>query len=305
MDSSATRPQRWLSVDVALVPSFLPRDAAHRAGTVYIVVDVIRATTTLSVLFERGCRRVLVASGIEAARRAREDAAPGALLAGEAGGLAPAGFDFGNSPRELAAAAIAGRELIFATTNGTRALRACLGGRAILAGAFRNADAVAARAVAAALVNASGPNAPDATLRPEPAHTNSDTGASEADLGEARPDIVIVCSGRGDLPAYDDTLCAGYLVQRLVARADKVGASMTLCEGARIARACAHVALSSGTIRDALSVADAARAIERVGLGDDLQSCADLDASTVVPAVTGIESPGDLIVVADKSSSER
>lgn len=293
MGFSPARIQRPLIADVALVPAFLPAEAADRGGTVYVVVDVIRATTTLCVLFERGCRRVLVASGIEAARRARGDHGPSMLLAGENGGLAPTGFDFGNSPRELAAADVAGRDVIFATTNGTRAMRACLGGSAIYAGAFRNADAVAARALAAAAQAASDLSALHA---PQTTEAQS-SGASEAELRQPRPDVVIVCSGRGGQPAYDDTICAGYLVERLLALADSGGIQMEQREGARIARACATAALATRTTRDALAASDAAQAIERVELADDLAWCADVDAATVVPAVTLAEGPEGLIVV--------
>lgn len=298
MDSAPTRAHRRLTVDVALVPAFVPGGATQRSGTVYIVVDVIRATTTICVVFERGCRRVLVAPGIEAARQARATAAPGTLLAGEVGGLAPAGFDFGNSPPELAVADVAGRDLIFATTNGTRALRACLGGRAILAGAFRNADAVTARALSITLAANQDVGATSRRSElPRGSGAAGASGASEADIGAARPDIVVVCSGRNDLPAYDDTLCAGYLVERLAQHAERAGVNMALHEGARIARSCAAAGLASGDLVSALSVSDAARATERVGLAGDLRWCAAVDASSVVPAVSGIEARGDLIVV--------
>lgn len=292
MEFPATGTKRGLTVDVALVPLFLPQQPDERANTVYVVVDVIRATTTLCVLFEHGCRRVLVAPGIEAARHAHRDGGADLLLAGEVGGLAPAGFDFGNSPRELVAADLAGRELIFATTNGTQALRACMGGRAIYAGAFRNAEAVTARALRVALARDAG----SATPRELPRNIGH-SGASEADLGAAAPDIVIVCSGRDAIPAYDDTTCAGYLIERLIAHAAARDIDITLREGARIARSCASAALAANSVRKALSVADAARAVERVGLEDDLHWCADVDASTVVPVVTGTQRPHDLIVV--------
>src|SRR5579884_190360 len=142
-----------LALDVALTPAFVSPDPARRARSVYIVVDVVRATTTLSVMFDRGCARVLVAPSIAAARAAAASASGSVpfLLGGESGGVAPPGFDFGNSPREYGAAQFAGRELIFVTTNGTRALHTCEGGFAIFAGAFRTAGAVAEAAVEAAL----------------------------------------------------------------------------------------------------------------------------------------------------------
>src|SRR5690242_15031780 len=55
---------RAFYIDVALVPAFVESDPNRRAGTVYVVVDVIRATTTLAVAFDRGCQRVLLAPDV-------------------------------------------------------------------------------------------------------------------------------------------------------------------------------------------------------------------------------------------------
>lgn len=294
MDISASDSRRRLTVDVALVPAFLSALPGNRANTVYIVVDVIRATTTLCVLFEQGCRRVLLAPGIEAARQARRADRPDMLLAGEVCGLAPAGFHFGNSPSELAAADVAGRTLIFATTNGTQALRACLGGRAIYVGAFRNATAVTARALAIAAARHDEAAAPSA----EPSAAPQQRDASEADPVQPAADIVIVCSGRDALPAYDDTVCAGYLVERLLAQTSGGDVAISLREGARIAMASAEAALAGQPVREALASADAALAVERVGLAADLTWCAAVDATTVVPAViAGTQESSDAVVV--------
>lgn len=296
-----------VGVDVALTPAFLHRDSSDgtfATGVVYIVVDVIRATTTLSVLFEQGCRRVLLAPSIEGARvaqRALGGDLPLALgwrgqLAGESGGVAPSGFDFGNSPAEFARQDMQGRELIFATTNGTRALRACAGGRAIFAGSFRNARAVAQAALA--LVS----------QRPSVAYILSAAGhaaegnspgvgeASEAEIGGAASAIVVVCSGRGGRPAYDDTICAGYLVRTILDALPASGSAGALSEGARIALGLYDGVARTTTLYDALAASDAARAITRVGLGDDLRWCVDVDVTDVVPAVSGV-GPADLLVV--------
>jgi 2-phosphosulfolactate phosphatase len=294
-------------VDVALVPDVM---GAARPAAVYVVVDVIRATTTLGVCFERGCRRVLVAPDISSARAARERLAgahpdaPPPLLAGEAGGLAPPGFDLGNSPAEVAARELAGREIVFATTNGTRALRACAGGGAIFAGALRNAGAVAEAALAArgglTLTSASG-MVPAPGVMKEPSAPSEAAGGDEA--GEAAAEIVIVCAGRGRRPAYDDTLCAGVLAREVALRAEAAGMTTSYTEGARIALGLAERvwALGAGTWNahtDELARSEAATAIQRVGLGGDLAWCAAVNTSAVVPRVVGVEAGGLLVVEA-------
>lgn len=300
-------PPRPLRVAVALTPSAL---GAVDGSTTYIVVDVIRATTTLCVHFERGARRVLVAPEIAAARQAhaalqaaaaRDATARGTmLLVGEVQGRRPSGFDLGNSPAEVATRDLLGCDLIFATTNGTHALRACLGGRAVFAGALRNATAVATAAVASALAGTPTPyEAPSASHMGASTHQVGDS-ASDADAAHANdtpPDIVIVCSGRGRQPAYDDTLCAGYLLRAIQQVMRLRAGDLRLHESARIALAVLAQAEQVGTLAAALASSEAALAVEQVGLGDDLAWCAAVDTTQIVPTVTGILDAQQLLIV--------
>lgn len=303
-------------LDVALAPGALAArtEMPLPARTVYIVVDVVRATTTLATQFERGARQVYVAGGIAQARAARQALAeaapdgPAVLLAGESGGLAPAGFDYGNSPAEFARLDLTGAELVFATTNGTRALLACAGGAAVLAGALRNADAVANAAVALARPDAQIGLETPAT--PEPVGYTHSIGTGEAASEafssahhRAAAAIVVVCSGRGGLPAYDDTVCAGIIAARVRARLRERDRPMWLGEGARIALGAAADAKRMG-LREALAASDAGRAIAEVGLEADLDWCAAVDVTDVVPYVAGTGRDG-LLVVRHRGATEK
>jgi 2-phosphosulfolactate phosphatase len=149
-----------------------------------VVIDVLRATTTLTVAFTHGAKRVVpVASPEEAmARRARE---PGSLLCGERGGLRIPGFDLGNSPDEYTFQAVSGRTLVFASTNGSRAMLACAACGTRLLGAFINA---------AAVVSALG----------------------------SRPFVRLACAGREGRFALEDTAFAGWLCETLAARGARI-----------------------------------------------------------------------------------
>jgi 2-phosphosulfolactate phosphatase len=273
--------------------------------TVYIVVDVVRATTTLTTQLEYGARRVYVAPSIAAARMARQALESSALLAGEVGGVAPVGFDLGNSPAECAHADLAGRDIVFATTNGTCALLACAGGATVLAGALRNAGAVAACALDTAVrLGASG--SPGAERVRYTGTGATDDAASEAFVSpnhRARAAVVVVCSGRGGLPAYDDTLCAGMIATRVQAAAHRTGRVVRLGEGASIALAAAGEAQRAGVLA-ALKASDAGRAVVEVGLSADLDWCAASNTTDVVPQVTGTTSEG-LLVVERREASAR
>jgi 2-phosphosulfolactate phosphatase len=111
---------------------------AARTGAVVVVVDAFRASTTIAVLVSKGARVFPVAS-IEEAAFAGTD-----FRIGERGSARVAGFDFGNSPTEILASDIPpGSTVALATTNGTRIAEAAAGARAILTGAFVNADSLA------------------------------------------------------------------------------------------------------------------------------------------------------------------
>ncbi|HEX6780087.1 MAG TPA: 2-phosphosulfolactate phosphatase, partial [Ktedonobacterales bacterium] len=249
---------------------------------------VVRATTTLSVMFDRGCARVLVAGDIPEARALVAGAAEPLLLAGEAGGLRPPGFDFGNSPVELAAAQLAGREVVFCTTNGTRALRACAGARAILAGSLRNADAVCRAALQRAGPASQGTEA--ASAGPLSTETTSE---ARIEPEERAAGIVVVCSGRSHRPAADDTLCAGVLVEHLERLAPAHGYALQLRDGALLAK---MVAAGAPSLYELLRQSAAGQAISKVGLASDLAFCAEINTSQSVPLVEGTTAEGLLIM---------
>ena len=116
--------------------------SAARAGSLVVVVDTFRASTTISVLVSKGAGVLPVAS-IEEARAFEAD-----FRIGERGSVKVDGFDFGNSPKEIEAVKIpSGSIVVLSTTNGTRVVEAAAGASAILTGAFVNAEAIA-RAVA-------------------------------------------------------------------------------------------------------------------------------------------------------------
>jgi len=111
---------------------------AARAGSVVVVVDAFRASTTIAVLVSKGARVVPVVSIKEAASVGAD------FHIGERGSAKVAGFDFGNSPTEILGSEIRPDSTVaLSTTNGTRVVEAAGGARAILTGAFVNAGALA------------------------------------------------------------------------------------------------------------------------------------------------------------------
>jgi 2-phosphosulfolactate phosphatase len=158
-------------VDVAFTPAETIR------VPIAIVVDVLRATSTIVQALDAGYRRVFCCAEVEEARALREDLI-GAVLAGERGGQAIPGFDLGNSPSEFVRPL--GEQLVLTTTNGTRAVvTAATACDAVLIGSLLNLNAVAAAA---------------------------------AELAE---DATVVCAGVDGAFTLDDAYCAGRIVQAL------------------------------------------------------------------------------------------
>lgn len=145
-----------------------------------VAIDVLRATTTLSVALAAGAKRVVPLARVDEAL-ALKARSPEVLACGERDGRIVPGFDLGNSPFEYTADRVAGRTLAFASTNGSHAMRSIAGcGRRLLA-AFVNASAVL---------------------------------EALAD----RPLVRIVCAGKLGGFALEDAACAGWLCERLAAR---------------------------------------------------------------------------------------
>jgi 2-phosphosulfolactate phosphatase len=149
-------------------------------GNTAVVIDVLRATTTIIHALVAGCTAVHPCAEVEEARGLAGEMRVGrVLLAGERGGLRLPGFDLGNSPHEYTTKLCKGNALVLTTTNGTQALlRAVEAERAILA-AFINYSAVC-----------------------------------EQLIHDLRP-IHLICSGTDGEVALEDTLLAGALVDFL------------------------------------------------------------------------------------------
>ena len=123
------------------------RPASMPAAPVTVVVDVIRATTTIAHAVGHGYSRVLACGDIDQARELGRRLANGAVLAGERDCVKPEGFDLGNSPSEYGEGPPLGETLVLATTNGTRAIvAAAADAEAVLIGSLANLTACAAQA---------------------------------------------------------------------------------------------------------------------------------------------------------------
>ena len=161
-----------MRTDVAFTPA--EAGPAHVA----IVVDVMRATSTIAQALASGYRRVLCCREIEDARALREELGDEAVVGGERKAVPIEGFDLGASPRDYLEPRA--ETAILTTTNGTRTiLAAAENAEHVLLGSLLNLDAVAAAA------------------------------------GAPGEDVTVVCAGYEGVFAIDDAYCAGRIVELL------------------------------------------------------------------------------------------
>lgn len=125
------------TVRIHLLP---PLDGLRKPTELAVIVDVLRASTTITAALAVGAESIVPCLTIEEAQSVAESQK--ALLGGERGGVKVDGFDFGNSPREYRSELVQDRTIAFTTTNGTRALRLSLAAEQIVIGSFVNLSAV-------------------------------------------------------------------------------------------------------------------------------------------------------------------
>ncbi|MDX1421039.1 MAG: 2-phosphosulfolactate phosphatase [Rubricoccaceae bacterium] len=230
-------------VDVYLTPRALSEDALK--GRVVVVVDVLRACSTLTTALAHGARAVVpVADMAEAGRIAGALDPETSLLGGERGGTTIDGYAAGNSPLEYGPSVVAGRTVVLNTTNGTGAFVRARGAAEAVAGCFLNVGRVADFLAAA--------DGPDR-------------------------EAVIVCAGHDGRVALEDVLCTGLLLDRLWGDAvpDRVpdGAHMALAQYRHDARRLARTLFGCAHTQRLIAL----------GHGDDVAYCARLDAFPILP----------------------
>ena len=168
-------------VDVIFVPSLL--EEISLVGASAVVIDVLRATTTISVALSEGAEGVIpVATPEDAFTQQRNSSLP-LLIGGERHGKPLPGFDFGNSPGEYVRGEVEGRRILLTTTNGTQALLTASGATEVWIASFLNRQAC-------------------------------------CEALQDRDHIFLVCSGKEGQFCLEDTVCAGAIIAQLAERCE-------------------------------------------------------------------------------------
>jgi 2-phosphosulfolactate phosphatase len=240
-------------VNVYKQPKF--RDTEALSYGAVVVVDVLRAATTIVYALQAGAKCVVPCREIDEARRIAARFAPHeVILGGERGGLPIEGFDLGNSPEEYKPDRVRGKTVVFTTTNGTQALLHARKAKKILLGAFVNASAVAEKLAGLETVH-------------------------------------ILCAGTEGEPSDDDVLFAGMLAEKLQRKGggqcnlnDQAVAAHELWRHTlEIARATAAQPLKGEPLAKILRHTLGGRNLVSLGLDRDILAAAQIDRYHIVP----------------------
>jgi 2-phosphosulfolactate phosphatase len=217
------------------------------AGNVHVVIDILRATTTISHAIAAGAEQILPCLEVAEAREmASKINHPRVLLGGEREGRRISEFDLGNSPIEYQSDRMKGATVCFTTTNGTRAMMRCVGADRVFMGSFVNSSAVSREL-------------------------------------EKHSRIELVCAGtRGEI-TREDVLFAGAVVARQL----DADSTLQTNDAARLAldawRAIRGDSLSSEQLGCELAESQGGRNLASIGMESDIQAAAQIDAVNVLP----------------------
>jgi 2-phosphosulfolactate phosphatase len=234
------------TIRVHLLPALVSPD--ELAGRTVLVIDLLRASTTICHALANGAEEVVPFVEVDEARRAAAEAAgrgESVVCGGERGGVRIEGFDLGNSPREYLPAAVGGQRVLFTTSNGTRALHHAH---------------VARRTLVACLANLS------------------------ATLGvlQDTSDVEILCAGSEGSITREDVIAAGaYVVELTRKAAVQVNDSALVARDAWLIAAGGLDVHQTGTVKtvaQSLAEGEHGRRLISLGYADDLPLCAAIDS---------------------------
>jgi len=214
-------------------------------GQHIVVIDVLRASSTIVHACHKGIERIIPVASVEDATKFLPTLdRKKTLTGGESEGRKIEGFDLGNSPAEYTARVVRGKTLVFSTTNGTVAMTKSAAAKGILVGCFLNIGAVVTHLLAA---------------RPK--------------------NVAILCAGNQGRMALEDFVCGGMIAERILSSTRR---KIDLNDAARAA---CSISATMPDVEDVIRTSSHGRRLAELGFEDDLVYCSRVDKYTVVPAV--------------------
>ncbi len=215
-----------------------------------IVIDVLRASTTVTVAINNGAREIIPVASIESAVKISGSLfGEVTLRGGERNGKMIEGFNLGNSPLEYNEVAVKGKSIIYCTTNGSVAMSKSRYARSLAVASFVNISAVVQY------------------------------------MHEENKDFLLICAGRANSIgnfSLEDVVCAGMILQKLST------VESIILELSDSAKAAIALYKSFGrSILKMLKNTEHGKYLIEIGFAEDLKICAAIDSTSALPVLTG------------------
>ena len=221
-------------------------DELFFTGKTTVVIDVLRASSTIITALENGAKEVIPVGTIEFAVKVSGGMFGGqTLLGGERNTKKIEGFALGNSPAEYSKEIVSGKTIIFYSTNGSRAIVKAKYSDNLFICSFFNIEALANH------------------------------------LLSLNEDVLVLCSGNNNFFSLEDSVCAGRLIQEIKNKDSKV--NLTDSSNAALAM----FKTFGKDIKKMLRETEHGRLLINNGYESDLEFCAKLNGSNVIPFYSG------------------
>jgi len=211
------------------------------ANKTTVVIDVLRATSTIITALNNGAKEIIPVNSIEFAMKVSGDTFSGqTLLAGERNTKMIDGFTLGNSPLEYQSEIVNGKSIVLFTTNGSKAIVKAKYSSSLFISAFLNASSIAKQ------------------------------------ISEV-PEVVIMCSGNNGLFSFEDSVCAGDLIEELHELND-------IIELDDASKTCHFLfEQNKNQLNKMLSETEHGKKLLGQGFKDDIDYCAQKNVFNVIP----------------------
>ena len=181
-----------MKIDAYLTP-FFPEREAQFDDSIVVMIDVLRASTTITACLFNGAKEIIPSESIDKAVHIYSSLSKESrFLGGERNGVKPSGFDAGNSPDDYPEDLVKGKTVIVTTSNGTQLFQKCKQAKLRLIAGFVNIDAVTEK------INSFIENDPSVT------------------------GIVVLCAGTNGRISYEDTICAGAIIDKINGKTEDI-----------------------------------------------------------------------------------
>lgn len=230
------------TLDVLLQPGEISPDRIR--GKTIVVIDVLRASTSLVTALANGAKLIIPCDTVEEAREIKKsNLYQNILLCGERSGKRISGFDLGNSPMCYTEDKVRDKTIVFTSTNGSRAINSVTDGSQIVIGGFINSQAVVDF------------------------------------ISASSQDCLFACSGMEGRFSLEDTVCAGLMIEKIVEQAGEKDLQKT--DEAFAAQILYRY--HSNDLDSMIHNSQHGQYLQSIGFGDDLKVCINIDVRDMIP----------------------